>query len=113
MIIDTFHPFNASTAGADVMLNGFGDAAEIEATRAGLERDCGVKAVAMPRPMPLVEPVITADLPARLMGILRSAGEGIIGRTLHRTIPLRRSGLQAFLGSRHLRRAFPHRLEGL
>ena len=33
-----------ASAGADVMLNGFGDAAEIEATRAGLERDCGVKA---------------------------------------------------------------------
>lgn len=31
--------------GADVMINGLGDAAEIEATRAGLERDHGVRAV--------------------------------------------------------------------
>lgn len=31
-------------AGADIMLNGFGDAAEIEAVRAGIEKDYGVKA---------------------------------------------------------------------
>ncbi len=31
-------------AGADVMLNGFGDAAAIEKLRASIERDCGVKA---------------------------------------------------------------------
>lgn len=29
--------------GADVMLNGFGDAAEIEVIRAGIERECGVR----------------------------------------------------------------------
>jgi len=34
-----------AAAGADVMLNGFGDAAEIEETRAGLEKDHGIKAV--------------------------------------------------------------------
>lgn len=34
-----------AAAGADVMLNGFGDAAEIEAVRAGLEADHGVKVV--------------------------------------------------------------------
>jgi 3-hydroxybutyrate dehydrogenase len=32
-------------AGADVMLNGFGDAAEIERTRAGIEEDAGVRAL--------------------------------------------------------------------
>jgi 3-hydroxybutyrate dehydrogenase len=31
-------------AGADVLLNGFGDAAEIEATRAGIEKEFGVRA---------------------------------------------------------------------
>lgn len=34
-----------AAAGADVMLNGFGDADEIEALRAGIEREFGVKAV--------------------------------------------------------------------
>lgn len=32
-----------ATAGVDVMLNGFGDGAEIEQTRRGLERDLGVR----------------------------------------------------------------------
>ena len=31
--------------GTNIMLNGFGDADEIEATRGGLEKECGVKAV--------------------------------------------------------------------
>lgn len=34
-----------AAAGADVMLNGFGDPAAIEATRAGIERDYGVRAL--------------------------------------------------------------------
>ena len=29
--------------GADIMLNGFGDAAQIEALRAGMAADCGVR----------------------------------------------------------------------
>jgi 3-hydroxybutyrate dehydrogenase len=31
--------------GANVLINGFGDAAEIEATRAAIERECGVRAI--------------------------------------------------------------------
>jgi 3-hydroxybutyrate dehydrogenase len=37
--------------GADIMLNGFGNAAEIEATRAGIENDFGVRALYSPADM--------------------------------------------------------------
>lgn len=40
-----------AAAGANVMLNGFGDAAEIEAIRAGIESDCGVVARYSPADM--------------------------------------------------------------
>lgn len=52
-------------AGAHVMLNGFGDAKEIEALRAGLEREHGVKAryhgADMTRPAEIAELVATAE----------------------------------------------------
>ncbi len=51
--------------GANVMLNGFGDAAEIEALRAGIERDHGVKAcfngADMSKPAQIVELVRAAE----------------------------------------------------
>jgi len=40
-----------AAAGAGVMLNGFGDPSEIEATRAGIERDFGVRALHSPADM--------------------------------------------------------------
>src|SRR5579875_1759669 len=40
-----------ATAGANVMLNGFGDAAEIEQTRRTLADECGVKALYSPADM--------------------------------------------------------------
>ncbi len=52
-------------AGAHVMLNGFGDAKEIEALRAGLEREHGVKALYhgadMTRPAEIAELVAAAE----------------------------------------------------
>ena len=51
--------------GANVMLNGFGQAAEIEAIRSGLEKDFGVKALYSPadmtKPSEIAELVATAE----------------------------------------------------
>jgi len=54
--------------GADIVVNGFGDADEIEAIRAGLERDFGVKAV-----------FLHADLadPAQAVDLVRRAEAGL------------------------------------
>ena len=52
-------------AGADVMLNGFGDAAQVEALRSGIERDHGVRAryhgADMSRPAEIADLVAAAE----------------------------------------------------
>src|SRR5829696_7252280 len=50
--------------GANVLVNGFGEAGEIEATRAAIERDFGVKAVYSPADM---------SKPAEIEGMIRQA----------------------------------------
>jgi 3-hydroxybutyrate dehydrogenase len=54
--------------GADVMLNGFGEASAIEATRSGIEREFGVKAVYSPADMSKPKEIagIVADAERRL-----------------------------------------------
>jgi 3-hydroxybutyrate dehydrogenase len=57
-------------AGLNVMLNGFGDPAEIERTRAGIEREFGVKAMFCPADM--ARPV---DIAAMIEAAARSFGQ--------------------------------------
>jgi 3-hydroxybutyrate dehydrogenase len=57
-------------AGLNVMLNGFGDPAEIERTRAGIEREFGVKAMFCPADM--ARPV---DIAAMIEAAVRSFGQ--------------------------------------
>jgi 3-hydroxybutyrate dehydrogenase len=52
--------------GANVLLNGFGPADEIEETRRSIERDCGVKAIYSPADM---------SKPDEIVGMIRAAEE--------------------------------------